>query len=84
MCDKVGKSVWQKYKYVRPKNKSRLKNLSLKNDGKLSKNSKLFIKKHKKEMKEYDKKWATTYKKCNKQRRRRLKTLLKHKPRKML
>ena len=27
---KVGKSVWQKYKYVRPKNKSRLKNLSLK------------------------------------------------------
>lgn len=78
---KVGKSVWQKYKYVRPKNKSRLKNLSLKKRWQAIEDSrKEFIKKHKKEMKEYDKKWKRTYKKCNKQRRDRLKTLLKHKP----
>ena len=30
-------------------------------------------------MKEYDKRWKRTYKKCNKQRRDRLKTLLKPK-----
>ena len=77
---KVGKSVWQKYKYVRPKNKSRLKNLSLKKRWQAIEDSrKEFIKKHKKEMKEYDKKWKRTYKKCNKQRRDRLKTLLKPK-----
>ena len=77
---KVGKSVWQKYKYVRPKNKSRLKNLSLKNRWKAIEDSrKEFIKKHKKEMKEYDKRWVTTYKKCNKQRRKKMKTLSKPK-----
>ena len=36
-------------------------------------------KKHKKEMKEYDKRWATTYKKCNKQRRKKKNTLAKPK-----
>ena len=36
-------------------------------------------KKTQKEMIEYDKKWSTTYKKCNKQRRVRLKTLTKPK-----
>ena len=77
---KVGKSVWKKYKYIRPKNKSRLKNLSLKKRWQAIEDSrKEFIKKHKKEMKEYDKKWKRTYKKCNKQRRDRLKTLLKPK-----
>jgi len=77
---KVGKSVWQKYKYVRPKNKSRLKNLSLKKRWQAIEDSrKEFIKKHTKEMKDYDKRWTTTYKKCNKHRRKKMKTLSKPK-----
>ena len=77
---KVGKSVWQKYKYVRPKNKSLLKNLSLKKRWQAIENSrKKFIKKHKKEIDEYDKRWVRTYKKCNKRRRKKMKTLSKPK-----
>ena len=46
---KVGKSVWQKYKYVRPKNKSRLKIVSLKKRWQAIEDSRkgLFIKKQK-------------------------------------
>lgn len=74
---KVGKSVWQKYKYKRPPT---LKNLPLKERWKaIDASRKAFKKTHKKEMKEYDKRWKKTYKKCNKQRRR-LNTLRKHKP----
>jgi len=74
---KVGKSVWQKYKYKRPPT---LNNHPLKERWKaIDASRKAFKKTHKKEMKEYDKKWKRTYKKCNKQRRDRLKTLLKPK-----
>ena len=74
---KVGKSVWQKYKYTRPPT---LKNLRVKERWyAINASRKAFKKTHKKEMKEYDKRWKKTYKKCNKHRRR-LNTLLKHKP----
>ena len=76
--DKVGKSVWKKYKYTRP---STLKNLPLKERWKaIDASRRAFKKTHKKEMKKYDKRWTKTYKKCSKKQRRRLKTLAKHKP----
>jgi len=73
---KVDKSVWQKYKYKRPPT---LKNLPLKERWKaIDASRRAFKKTHKKEMKEYDKRWTKTYKKCNKHRRKKKNTLLKN------
>ena len=72
---KVGKSVWQKYKYTRPPT---LKNLPVKERWKaIDASRRAFKKTHKKEMKQYDKRWSKTYKKCNKHRRKKMNTFKK-------
>ena len=70
---KVGPSIWQRYKYT---GKPITKKTSVKNKWKLIQASnKRFIKSHKKEMTAYDKRWKRTYRKCNKQQEKQLKSL---------
>ena len=72
---KVGKSVWQKYKYKSPPT---LKNLPLKERWKaIDASRRAFKKTHKKEMDQYNKRWKKTYKKCNKHRRKKMNTFKK-------
>ena len=73
---KVDKSVWQKYKYKRPPT---LKNLPLKERWKaIDASRRAFKKTHKKEMKEYDKRWTKPTRNVIKHRRKKKNTLLKN------